>query len=198
MNQPQVFVIIKKVINMDFIVSIDFAILDALQQLRCAFLDWFFAFFSYIGEVGIIWIAAGVALLFFRKTRAAGVMVLTALALGFLIGDIGIKHLIQRPRPFLVNTDVNLFISAPSGFSFPSGHSTAAMAATTVLLCTHKKLGFIALPVAVLIMLSRLYNYVHYPTDVLCGAVLGIFSALVVVFVFRKTGLEKKRIFQSS
>lgn len=177
---------------MELLYSIDFAILEAIQQIRCAFLDYFFAFFSYLGNAGFIWIATGLALLFFRKTRATGAILLAALTITFLIGHFGIKPLVARPRPFLVNTSVNLFIGAPSDHSFPSGHSSTAAACATVLLIREKKLGFIALAVAVLIMFSRLYNYVHYPSDVLCGAVLGILCALLTIFVFKKTKLDAK------
>ena len=177
---------------MELIYSIDFAILDAIQQIRCAFLDYFFAFFSYLGNAGFIWIAAGLALLCFRKTRATGAMLLAALVLTFAIGHFAIKPLVARPRPFLVNTNVNLFLNAPSDHSFPSGHSSTAAACATVLLLRERKLGFIALAVAVLIMFSRLYNYVHYPSDVLCGAILGVLCALLTVFVFKKTKLDAK------
>lgn len=177
---------------MEMITSIDFAILDAIQQIRCAFLDYVMAFFTYLGEAGVIWIVTGVVLLFFKKTRATGAMLLAALALSFVVGNFVIKPIVARPRPFLINTNVNLFLSAPSGYSFPSGHATTAAAPAMVLLLKQRKLGLIALPVALLIMFSRLYNYVHYPSDILCGIVLGVLSALLVVFIFRKTGLERK------
>jgi undecaprenyl-diphosphatase len=173
--------------------SIDFSILNFIQDvLKCTFMDWTMAFFSVIGNAGIVWIVAGVAMLFFKKTRAAGVMVLCTVLLGFITGELIIKNIVARPRPFLVNTDITLFIKAPSGYSFPSGHSCAGMASSAVLLAKHKRLGIPALCVAVIIAFSRLYNYVHYPSDVLCGVALGVLSALLVMFIFRKTGLEKR------
>lgn len=91
-------------------------------------------FLSYLTTSGIIWIVAGVVLLFFRKTRAAGIILLMALAIGYLNGDVLLKHLVNRPRPFTVNPDIVLLIKQPSGASFPSTHSTLAAASTTVLL----------------------------------------------------------------
>lgn len=148
---------------------------------------------SYSGEAGAVWIAVGIALLFFRKTRAAGVMLLISLLMGLLIGELGLKNIVCRPRPFLVNTAVKLNIHAPSGYSFPSGHSAAAFASATVLVLRGKRwMGISAVVLAVLISFSRLYNYVHYPSDVLCGALLGVSCALLVVFVFKKTRLDQR------
>lgn len=173
--------------------SIDFAILDFIQNtFRCVFLDYVMAFFSYIGEAGGVWIIASVIMMCFRRTRATGVMVLCAMLAGFLIGEIGLKNLIGRPRPFVVNPSVELFIAPPDSYSFPSGHSCSSFAAATVIFLRDKRLGVPALAVAFLIAFSRLYNYVHFPSDVLCGIILGIVCAAVTFAVFKKTRLDKK------
>ena len=105
---------------MEAIQSFDLSVLNAIQNsLKCGFLDFFAVFISYLTTSGIIWIVTGVILLFFRKTRAVGIIVLVALALGFLSGDVLLKHLVNRPRPFTVNTDIALLIKQPSGASFP-------------------------------------------------------------------------------
>ncbi len=182
--------------KMEFIQSIDFQILNFIQEhIRNFVLDPIMAVLSTVGEAGIVWILLGIVLLFFRKTRVAGVGLLTSVALGFLIGDIIIKPIVARPRPFVVNPNVNLNISPPSSFSFPSGHSTAAFAATTALLGLLKEkrwIAYSALGLAVLIVFSRVYNYVHYPSDVLCGTLLGIITGLIVTFIFKKTKLNKR------
>lgn len=173
--------------------NFDFAVLDWMQSvLRCTFLDYLMAAFSYAAEAGAVWIVLGLVLLFFKKTRAAAMMLLIALLLGWVLGDLIIKPLVQRSRPFVVNPDVVPFIKKPSSFSFPSGHSCTSAVAATVLLVKHRKIGLAVLPFSLLVMLSRLYNYVHFPTDVLGGALLGVLSALFVMLVFRKTGLENK------
>ncbi len=181
---------------MDIIQSIDFQILDFIQEfIRSAFLDPIMRVFSYIGEIGAIWILLGITLLFFRKTRAAGLGVLAAIALSFLAGELCIKNVVARPRPFLINTSAHVNGHAPSGYSFPSGHTSSSFAAVTVLfamLRDKKWICFSALAVAVLIAFSRIYNYVHYPSDVLCGMLLGIISAIIIVFIFKKTKLDKK------
>ena len=180
----------------EFITNTDFQILNFIQEhIRNAFLDPVMAVLGYLGEAGAVWIILGIVLLFFRKTRPAGVCMLAAMALGYLIGDIGIKHLVARPRPFLVNTDVDLYINAPTSHSFPSGHSTAAFAAVTSLFGMLKEkrwIAYSALGLAILIVFSRLYNYVHYPSDVLCGILLGVICGLVMALIFKKTKLDKR------
>ncbi len=180
----------------EIITNIDFSILDFIQEnIRNAFLDPVMAVLGYLGEAGAVWIILGIVLLFFRKTRPAGVCMLAAMALGYLIGDIGIKHLVARPRPFLVNTDVDLYINAPTSHSFPSGHSTASFAAVTSLFGMLKEkrwIAYSALGLAILIVFSRLYNYVHYPSDVLCGMILGIICGTIMIIIFKKTKLDKR------
>lgn len=177
----------------DLIYSIDFSILDFIQNtLKCGFLDPVMAVISYMGEAGGIWIIASVIMMCFRKTRATGVMVLCAVTMGYIIGEIGIKNIVCRARPFTENTDILLNIKPPSGYSFPSGHSCSSFAAATVLILRDKRFGIAAIIVAGTIAFSRLYNYVHFPSDVLCGILLGIACALTTVFIFKKTGFDKK------
>jgi undecaprenyl-diphosphatase len=177
---------------MEIIQSFDFNVLNWIQgTLRCSFLDYFTVFLSYLTTSGIIWIVAGVVLLFFRKTRAAGIILLGALALGFITGDVLLKHVVERPRPFM-QTDFALLISAPSGSSFPSTHSCLAAVATTVLLSKKRNLGYIALALMICIAFSRLYLYVHFPTDVICGLLLGAICAGVMLWIARLTKLEDR------
>ena len=178
---------------MDAIQSFDLSVLNAIQDtLHCGFLDGFTVFLSYLTTSGIIWIVTGVILLFFKKTRAVGIVVLIALALGYLTGDVLLKHLVNRPRPFTVNTDIVLLIKQPSGASFPSTHSTLAAAVTTVLLAKKRPLGFIALSLTICIAFSRLYLYVHYPTDVLCGLLLGVLCGIAALMIAKALKLEDR------
>ena len=178
---------------MESIQSFDLSLLNAIQDtFRCGFIDVFTVFLSYLTTSGIIWIVAGVVLLFFRKTRAAGIILLMALAIGYLTGDVLLKHLVNRPRPFTVNPDIVLLIKQPSGASFPSTHSTLAAASTTVLLVKKRELGFIALALTVCIAFSRLYLYVHYPTDVLCGLLLGVLCGAAALMITKAGKLENR------
>lgn len=142
-------------------------------------------FCTRIVEHGEIWILAAVIMLITKKYRKVGVMVLIALVLTFVSGELLIKNLVCRPRPFLANPDVQLLISPPRGYSFPSSHSAVSFASATVIFCFNKKFGTGAYALAVLIAFSRMYLYVHYPTDVLCGAILGVAWALIVVLLYK-------------
>ena len=178
---------------MEAIQSFDLTVLNAIQNaLKCGFLDFLAVFISYLTTSGIIWIAAGVVMLFFKKTRAVGIMVLMGLALGYLSGDVLLKHLVNRPRPFTVNTDIALLINQPSGASFPSTHSVLAASVTTVLLTKKRTLGFIALALTVIIAFSRLYLYVHYPTDVLCGLLVGVLCGTAALLIAKAFKLESR------
>ena len=177
----------------DFIYTIDFAIIDFIQEtMRCQFLDYVMAFFSYLGEAGGIWLISAIIMMCFRKTRATGVMVVCAVAIGFVIGEIGLKNIVDRLRPFVQNPEVIPAIKPPSGYSFPSGHSCSSFAAATVLIVRDKKFGIPAIIIANLIAFSRLYNYVHFPSDVLGGILLGVMCAVVTLIFFKKTGFDQK------
>lgn len=177
----------------DFITSVDFTVLNFIQDtFRCAFLDVIMAFFSIIGEGGIVWFAITVPMLFNRKTRSWGVIAILSMALAFLCGELIIKNIVCRERPFeQIDSPVLPLLSA-SGFSFPSSHSASSFASATVIFKMNKKAGAATLALACLIALSRLYNYVHFPSDVLCGALLGVLSALLLCFLFKKFGWKDK------
>ena len=98
------------------------------------------------------------------------------------------KPLIARTRPFDANNlkDI-LLIKAPKDYSFPSGHTMASFAAATVLIYMNRKVGIVAMVLAVLIAFSRLYLYVHYPSDVFAGMIFGILSAIISIKLLAKT-----------
>ena len=161
-------------------ISFDLPILEWIQAyLQSDFLDTVMPIITLFGEGGIFWIAWAVILLIIPKTRKIGLSMLIALILGLLVCNLTLKPLVARVRPYdLQEQDfgvyINLLISRQSDFSFPSGHTIASFEAAVVLLKNSKKMGIPAMILAVLIAFSRLYLYVHYPTDVLAAVVLGI------------------------
>lgn len=130
---------------------------------------------TVLGDKGLFWILVALVLICTKKFRKVGIMLGIAYIFGFLIGNLTLKPLIGRIRPYDVNTEIELLIAALSDYSFPSGHTLICFEAATVLMLTErKKFGFAALIIAILVAFSRLYLYVHYPTDVLAGMILGI------------------------
>ena len=164
----------------------EFAVLNALQSLHVPLLDKAMCAITKLGDGGLLWIVLCIVLLCFRKTRKAGVCMAIALALGALVANVTLKPLVARVRPYAVQTDVSLLIPPPQDASFPSGHTTSSFAAATALFLHHKKFGAAALGLAGLIGLSRLYLYVHYPTDVLAGALIGVLAAICARALLRR------------
>lgn len=153
----------------------ELAILDFIQStFRCGFLDHLMPFITYLGDGGKIWIACTILLLLIPRTRKVGLTMALALVLDLVCCNLFLKPLVARTRPFDVNTAVQLLIERPSDYSFPSGHTASSFAAAAALYFSRKKLWIPAVILAGLIAFSRLYLYVHYPTDVLAGAVIGI------------------------
>ena len=149
-------------------------ILDMIQNLRTPIGDVVVPLITRLGDAGIIWIILTVLLLIIPKTRKTGVIMMAALLVDVLLCNVLIKNLVAITRPFDVNTAVQLLVAKPRDYSFPSGHTAASFASVTALyLAGEKKMWKAALVLAVLIALSRLYLYVHYPTDVLGGMLLG-------------------------
>ena len=143
-----------------------------------------------LGNGGVIWIVCAVVLLLIPKTRKIGVVLAVSLAIEALCCNVILKPLAARIRPFDMNTAVQLLISPPTDFSFPSGHTGAAFAAASALFFCKNRLWIAALVLAILIAFSRLYLYVHYPSDVLGGILLGILSGWLG---YTLVGLIKKK-----
>ena len=153
----------------------DLAILQWIQDnLRCGVLDTIMPAVTALGSGGVLWLALAAVLLLRPKTRRTGWMLLGALALETVCCNLLLKPLVARPRPFALEPGVKLLIAPPGDFSFPSGHTAAGFAAVSALYFGKSRLWLPALAAAVLIAFSRLYLYVHYPSDVLAGAVLGV------------------------
>lgn len=154
---------------------IDLGILEFIQTyLRCDLLDGVMPVITRLGDGGILWICSSLLLLVFPKTRKAGAAMAVSLGLEVLCCNVLLKPLVARPRPCDIDPTVELLIPHPEGYSFPSGHTGASFAAASALFFGKNRFQIPALILAALIGFSRLYLYVHYPTDVLAGALVGI------------------------
>lgn len=174
--------------------NFDLPILEWIAaNLKCAFLDGVMPVITRLGDGGIFWILVAVVLICIPKYRKMGLGVGAALLIGLLVCNVTLKPLIARPRPYDYQLEhfgrvINLLISAPRDFSFPSGHTLASFEAATVLLLNDRRLGIPAAVLAAAIAFSRLYLYVHYPTDVLCAVVMGIAFGFLGNFLVKKAG----------
>ncbi len=172
----------------------EFQILNALQKIHTPIIDILMCGITRLGDAGMIWILLCIVLLLMPKTRKSGMVLLAALLADLLICNVILKPTIQRIRPFDVITDIELLVKRPLDYSFPSGHTAASFTSVMALyLAGEKKLWIPALVLAVLIAFSRLYLYVHYPTDVLGGMIIGVISGALGYWLVQKAEESKKR-----
>ena len=192
---------------MEAIIQFESNILLWIQEyLRSDFLDPIVKFITHSGDHGYLWIALLVILLCIPKTRRAALIGAVTLLLTFSVTNLCLKPLIGLTRPYEVIEGLTRIIEKQSDRSFPSGHTANSMAVGVSLwqvsrkyeLLGDKKLyfpktaGWAVLVWSVLVGLSRLYVGVHYPTDVLGGAIIAIINAVIVLGVYKKL-IEKKR-----
>ncbi|MFV0464580.1 MAG: phosphatase PAP2 family protein [Lachnospiraceae bacterium] len=174
---------------LNFITNCDWTILNWVHaNLTSPLLDTVMPKITLLGNEGILWIAVMIALLISKKYRRYGVILGIGLLSGVLIGNLILKNLIARPRPCWIDTSVTLLIPNPTDYSFPSGHTLSSAIAAVILTCANRKFGIAAIPLAILIAFSRLYLYVHFPSDIIGGAILGLIIAAVVLKVNQKFG----------
>ena len=172
-------------------VSFDLPILDWIAaNLWCPLLDAVMPVITVLGDAGIFWIAVAVLFVFTKKYRKTGIGMLIALIFGLLVCNIWLKPAVARIRPYDFQENlgviVNLLIEKQHDFAFPSGHTIASFEAAVVILLGSKKLGIPAMILACLIAFSRLYLYVHYPTDVIFSILLGTAFAFLGNFLAQK------------
>lgn len=178
---------------MDKINAFDFGILDYIYaNMHTGFLDTVMPFVSSLANAGRIWILLAFVLLIVPKTRKIGAALALALVLDFVVVNLIMKNAFCRIRPFDINTAVELLVKPPRDYSFPSGHTAASFASAAAIFCCNRKWGIAALVFAAIIAFSRLYLYVHYPTDVLAGAVTGIIIGILSAKLINSKAAEKR------
>ena len=178
----------------DSLLGFDLAVFEWIQSIQSHFLTAIMTTVTTLGDEGIIFIVLGLVLLCTKKYRKAGISILVALLVMLVLNNLVLKELIARPRPF--NLDPETYdwwhevykypyfnIHQPSSYSFPSGHTSSAFAAAIALLWHDRKLGIPTTIFAAIMGFSRIYVEVHYCTDVIGGAIVGIIYALIGVLI---------------
>ena len=171
--------------------SFDLPLLDWIQaNIQCAFLDSTMPIITHMGSAGFL-ILFAVFMMLLKNYRKTGFSVALAMVFGLVICNIILKPGIGRIRPYDYQEQmgilINLLIEKQHDFSFPSGHTIATFEAATAIFLNHKKLGTVALILASIIAFSRLYLYIHYPTDVFTSIILGVGLAILANWIVGKT-----------
>ncbi len=176
----------------DYINFIDLRILEIIRTyFFSSFMDSIMVLITKLGDRGLIWIIISIILLLSKKYKKIGITMIIALLLTSIIGEGLIKNIIQRPRVFNSIDDIKLIIKAPSSYSFPSGHTASSFAAAMVLGYYIKKYKYLFYFSAFLVAFSRLYLWVHYPSDIVGGIVFGIICGFVAIKIINDIVIKK-------
>ena len=191
----------------DFIVNFDVAVYQFVDSIMNPVLDTIFTFITHLGDTpGIIWWVLAVILFIPKKTRKLAIVLIAGLAIASAVNNLALKNIIERPRPYNIDPSVWTnagyeyiwpgLIDKSNSWSFPSGHTSSSIGAGFALLlacCKDKKLalGIPAFILSLLIGFSRIYVHVHYPSDVVVGAVVGLLGGLVAYVIYAKLLVPK-------
>ncbi|MCI6138452.1 MAG: phosphatase PAP2 family protein [Clostridiaceae bacterium] len=172
------------------VIDIELQMLYGLQELRTPVTDRLLVFVTSLADKGWLWLLLGSVLFAVPKTRRLGGCMLVSMGIGALLGNVLLKNIVARPRPCWLEPSVQLLIHSPKDFSFPSGHTLVSFEGAVSIYLFNKKWGLPACMLALLIAFSRLYLFVHFPTDVLAGAAMG---TVIAYCVFKGQGLRDRR-----
>ena len=173
--------------------GVDYNVADFMNKIANSFAGGIATFLakavSLITEKGLIFFFIAIVMMCFVRTRKAGLLMFISVAVGAVFTNFVLKDFIMRTRPYETNTiyyDFWMAVGAPleSGYSFPSGHTTAVMAAAMAFFVSFRKkyswVGFIAV---LAVGVSRIYLMAHYASDVLAGVLVGGVAGILSVFI---------------
>lgn len=178
----------------------EFDLLYWFQSLHNPILDKIVVVITSLGNAGIFWILLTLVMLIVCKDKKVAWTSALALLFSLLVINIFLKNIVMRARPCWIDDTIPLLVKNPKDYSFPSGHSSAsfASAVSIVQYARYRKQGIAAVILAALIAVSRMYVFVHFPTDVFVGTILGIIEAIlagiIIRFIYRKIEEKKTRV----
>ncbi|MBR6102882.1 MAG: phosphatase PAP2 family protein [Ruminococcus sp.] len=168
---------------MNAITEFDLSVLHSLETIRNEVLTFILRVFTHLADAGIFWILLCAAMLIYPKTRKIGFYAAVALALQAILGEAILKHIVCRERPYYYEPWIDTIINRPITYSFPSGHTSSSAAVALSVFIQNRKMGAPLIVIALLVAFSRVYFMVHYPTDVICGIILGCLCAVITFFI---------------
>ena len=173
----------------------DFGILYTIQAMRSPALDQIMLGITKImGSYGQIWLFVALGMIIFKKTRKIGICVFLSYVLVLVLGHVCLKDLIARPRPCHIDESIELLVKRPTSYSCPSTHTAWAFAGATSIYLYLKRAGIIAFIIAAIMGFSRMYLFVHFPTDVLFGIILGVVLAIISKIILEKIKFPRANV----
>lgn len=145
-----------------------------------------------MGNGGLVWIMVSLIMIGTGR-RLEGLMTLLALTLTAFLINLVVKPMFTRKRPYEILETVRTMINPPFGSSFPSGHAASSFAAASMLWFFNMPFRYLALALALLIAVSRVYLMVHFPSDVLVGVVSGIVISYLTYLLALRVGIQVAR-----
>lgn len=170
----------QRVIDLEMIFKLDVLFINMLKGMQTAEFDNVMSIAGALGNKGAVWFLVAIGLIIGKKYRKYGMMMVISMLVGYLIGEFAVKEIVGRARPFTEFKDLVINVKKPSSYSFPSSSTLIAFAASGIIMQGMKKYSKIAVSVAALIGFSRAYFFVHYLSDVVAGAVIGLAVAKAV------------------
>lgn len=153
-------------------------------QNRC--LDIIMPIVTLTGNIGVIWVVISIALIIDKPYRIIGYSIILTLFISTIVGEGIIKHIVRRIRPCNKKNYVSQLHFKQTSYSFPSGHTLSSFAAAEMLSLYFTQYKLIFISIAFLIALSRLYLYVHYPTDVIAGVIIGVLCSKIIFIILQQ------------
>ena len=165
----------------------EFDLLYWFQSIHNPILDKIVVVITSLGNAGIFWILLTLVMLIVCKDKKVAWTSALALLFSVLVINVFLKNMAMRARPCWIDDTIPLLVKNPKDYSFPSGHSSAsfASAVSIVQYAKYRKQGIAAVILAALIAVSRMYVFVHFPTDVFVGTILGIVEAILAGIIIR-------------
>ncbi|MFL0246334.1 phosphatase PAP2 family protein [Candidatus Clostridium stratigraminis] len=160
------------------------------RHLESKFLDFLMPIMTDLGNLGVVWIIIAIGLILDNQ-QDIGKVVLVTLIISTVIGEGVIKHIVRRARPFNSHNNIVPSISKPISYSFPSGHTLSSFAVSGVLSVYFTQYRLVFLFIAFLIALSRIYLYLHYPSDVMAGIIFGLLCSKLIFFLLNEQYLQR-------
>jgi len=154
------------------------------------YLDIIMPVVTFTGNLGIVWFIIAIALVVDKPYRVIGNSIILTLIIGTIVGEGIVKHIVRRVRPCNKQDNISFLSLKPISYSFPSGHTLSSFAAAEMLSMYFTQYRLLFMSMAFLIALSRLYLYVHYPTDVIAGFIIGVLCSKIIFIMLQEGHIQ--------